>query len=138
MGVPDPRAVRRLFAPLAALAFAACATSPYAACPVELDGPLPEDAFAQCKQVLVQRYGSLVIADEAAFRLQTDWQGTNDPPGKRRATVFHDAEGLVVVVELRRLTEPLFGLPEWGAVRGDAAAERELAGQLRKGLSQPR
>ena len=117
---------------------AACAAPTYAPCPVELDGPLPQDAFAQCQSVLVERYGSVVIADAASFRLQTDWLLSNNPPRESRATVFQDPQGLVVVVETRALAEPLFGLPQWSSVRGDAAAERELAAQLQAVLNPPR
>jgi len=123
---------------LAGLLGAACAAPPYAPCPVELDGPLPADAFAQCQRVLLERCGSLAVADAAAFRLQTDWFASDNPPREHRATVFHEPEGLVVVVETRALHTPLFGLPRWSELRGDAAAERELAGYLQKGLSPPR
>jgi hypothetical protein len=129
---------RSSVAVLAGLLGAACAAPTYAPCPVELDGPLPADAFAQCQRVLLERYGSLAVADAAAFRLQTDWLATDNPPRERRATVFHEPEGLVVVVETRALHTPLFGLPKWSTLRGDAAAERELAGHLQKGLSPPR
>src|SRR5688572_10574969 len=73
-----------------AVAFAACAAPPYEPCPVELTEPLPADAFARCRELLVREYGALVEVDQAAFRLQTCWLPIADPPGERRATVFLD------------------------------------------------
>lgn len=125
----------------AALAFGAtlwagCATEPYSAYPLDLPGGLSTNAFAVCRTVLAAQHGPLVVDDEPAFRLQTGWTACDDVPGERRASVFRSASGgLGVVVELRRLTEPLLGLPHWTAPRGDAAAERELAELLRAALS---
>lgn len=113
---------------------AACTLAPYAPCPVELDGPLPADAFALCKRVLVARFGPLLTADPQAFLLQTGWTAAADAQGERRAAVFLDQGGLAVVVESRWLAEPLIGLPHWSAVRGDPVAERELAELLRTEL----
>lgn len=112
---------------LLGLLLGACATLPYAACPVELEGDLPADAFARCKRLLGTRYGGLTVADEAAFLLQTTWALVAEPQGERRASVFLDAGQLAVVVESRWLAEPLVGLPRWSSVRGDPFAERELA-----------
>ncbi len=112
---------------LLGLLLAACATLPYAACPVELEGDLPADAFARCKRLLGMRYGGITIADEAAFLLQTTWMAVAEPQGERRASVFLEAGQLAVVVESRWLAEPLVGLPRWSSVRGDPFAERELA-----------
>lgn len=114
---------------LAALA-AACGTVRYAPCPVATGTVLPADAFARCREVLVRDYGALVECDAAAFRLRSGWAPCQDPPGERRAAVFRDAAGLAVVVELRWLSVPWFGVPTWTAPRGDAAAERELAERL--------
>jgi hypothetical protein len=115
-----------------------CAAAPYSACPIDFPGGLPPHAFAACRDVLVARFGALVTVDAAAFRLQSDWVGCTDLPGERRASVFRQgdgaAAGLGVVVELRRLSEPLVGLPRWTAPRGDAAAERELAELLRRAI----
>lgn len=126
---------RTRFAALAATLAGACASVPYAPCPVGLAG-LPPDAFARCLDVLQQRYGPLVVADAGAFRLQSGWQASVDPPGERRATVFRDGGAdLAVVVELRWLSLPVVGLPGWTEPRGDAAAERELAAALRVALA---
>ena len=141
---PAPRgaaAVRLIRTPLLALtalvSLAACATAPYSAYPLDLAGGLPADAFATCLTVLQRRYGPVAIADESAFRLQTEWLGIDDPPGERRATVFRDERGLGVVVELRRPSQPWFGLPSWTEPRGWDEAERELAGWLREALEPP-
>lgn len=112
---------------LLGLLLGACASLPYAACPVELEGDLPADAFARCKRLLGTRYGGITIADEAAFLLQTTWTMVAEPQGERRASVFLESGQLAVVVESRWLAEPLVGLPRWSSVRGDPFAERELA-----------
>jgi len=132
MAAADCRAVAAIG--LAVLA-AACSNLPYSPCPIEFDGPLPEDAFVRARQVLAARYGALAVVDATAFRLQTDWVAADDRNGQRRVTVFRDAGGLGLVVELRPLLEPLVGLPYWGEVRGDPAAERQLAGLLQRALT---
>jgi hypothetical protein len=115
-----------------------CAAPAYSACPIELPDGVPAHAFAACRELLLQRFGALVTADEAAFRLQTAWIVCPELPGERRAAVFRQVDDagacLGVVVELRRLSEPLLGLPGWTAPRGDAAAERELAESLRAAI----
>ncbi|MEO6595388.1 MAG: hypothetical protein ABIP94_11605 [Planctomycetota bacterium] len=135
--------VRREGAPPAAVLMTlcgiACSTSTYSPCPIEVDGALPADAFLRCKEILQSRFGAFAVVDENAFLLQTAWLATADPPGEQRAAVFRDAsprdpEGLAIVVEVRRLAEPMIGLPTWTAARGDPAAERELAELLRRGL----
>jgi hypothetical protein len=125
---------------VAALAVvAACASPPYAPCPVELAAPWPDDAFTRCRAVLLRDYGALAIDDAARFRLQTTWVPVAEPVGERRATVFcgdpHARDGLVVVVELRRVSVPWFGTPGWSEPRGDHAAERELANALALALA---
>lgn len=117
----------------------ACHAGGYPPCPVELRGGLPADAFARCRSVMLQHYGALAVADEASFLLQTPWVDVDDPPGERRASVFRDPaashDDLAVVVELRWVSVPPLGLPEWSEPRGDAAAERELAAALRAELN---
>src|SRR5262245_54517533 len=112
----------------------ACAMAPYAPCPVDVPAPLPADAFARCREVILRNYSGLVVADAVGFRLQTDWTPVADPQGERRATLYRETGttdgGLVVVVELRWLSAPWFGTPNWTEPHGDAAAERELAQQL--------
>lgn len=122
---------------LVAVAAGACAIAPYEPCPVDLDGPLPADAFATCQRVLGARYGPLAVADAEAFLLQTTWLPVADPPGERRASVFLDRGSLAVVVEVRWARETLFGLPEWSAIAADQAAERQLAAALVDQLAAP-
>ncbi len=118
---------------------AGCAASAYSACPIDFPGGLPPHAFVACRDLLAARFGALVVVDAAAFRLQTGWVACSDLQGERRASVFRQTDGAVaglgVVVELRRLSEPLLGLPRWTAPRGDAAAERELADLLRAAIN---
>lgn len=119
---------------------AACAAPAYTPCPLDLDQPLPPDAFLRCREVLLRRYDALTESDAEAFRLQTAWSPSQDPPGERRASVYLDAavaDSLAVVVELRYVRLPWFGLPGWTSPRGDAAAERELAEELRAALTDP-
>ncbi len=128
--------------PMLALLLVACRSGGYAPCPVEVRGGLPADAFARARAVLQQQYGRLAVVDEASFLLQTPWVAVEDPPGERRASVFRDPQApdddLAVVVELRWVSVPAFGLPDWSPPRGDAAAERELAAVLREALNPAR
>ncbi len=112
------------------------AYSPY---PLDLDHKLPADAFSRCRAVLMNSYEILEYSDPVGFRLETAWQPIADPPGERRATVYLDpgrSDSLAIIVELRRLTVPLIGMPHWTSVRGDDAAERRLARLLRESLEE--
>ncbi|MCC7399671.1 MAG: hypothetical protein IT455_21585 [Planctomycetes bacterium] len=130
MAAPERR-LRRGGAVLGlALLAVGCGLARYAPCPVVVAAPLPDDAFERCREVLVRDYGALAESDAVAFRLRSGWAPCQDPPGQRRAAVFRDAAGLAVVVELRWLALPWFGVPQWTAPRGDDAAERELAERL--------
>lgn len=115
---------------------AACAVA-YRPCPVDVPGPLPADAFDRCREALLARYETLVLAQAQPLRLQTDWLDAPEVRGERRVSVFTDEAGLAVVVEVRWLREPWFGAPEWSSVRGDPAAEREVADWLRAALTSP-
>ncbi|MCB9876085.1 MAG: hypothetical protein H6835_00655 [Planctomycetes bacterium] len=130
--------VRRAGLPvLGALALFGCATS-YSPCPLDFEGPLPDDAFERCAAVLRSSYGALTEADAASFRLQTDWVQVEGEASERRASVFRDdarAHSLAVVVERRRLTIPVVGSPHWTTSRGDASAERELVELLHGAIS---
>jgi len=122
------------------LLLAGCTTPGYSAYPLDLEHKLPNDAFERCRSVLLDRYGTLSYSDPRDFRLETAWQPIADPVGERRATVFRDPEhkdSLAIIVELRRLTVPLVGVPHWTSVRGDDGAERELAELLRESLRDP-
>lgn len=119
---------------------AACASPGYSAYPLDLDHKLPPDAFSRCRAVLLDHFGTLTRSDANEFRLETAWQPIAEPVGERRATVYRDREhanSLAIVVELRRLTVPLVGVPHWTSVRGDDRAERELAELLRESLRDP-
>lgn len=131
---------RASLAPAVLLLAVACSAPSYSPYPLDLGDELPADAFARCREVLLRRYETLTRVDEAAFLLQTDWASSQEPPGERRASVFRDPDvpgSLSVVVELRRVKLPMFGLPGWTEPRGDDAAERELAEVLREALSDP-
>lgn len=114
----------------------ACSVA-YRPCPVGVAAPLPQDTFARSADALRARYGGLSVAEQEPLRLQTDWVESQDLPGERRFSVFVDRDELVVVAEVRWLREPWFGPPEWSEVRGDPAAERELADFLRGLLTAP-
>ncbi|MCB9887617.1 MAG: hypothetical protein H6838_19150 [Planctomycetes bacterium] len=128
--------LRRRAAVLVALAAAGCAV-PYRACPVELPGPVPADAFARCRQALLARYGELAFAEPDPLRLQTDWVEVDELPGERRISVYADGAELSVVVEARWLRERWFDTPEWSEVRADPATERQLARWLGEVLTSP-
>ncbi len=118
----------------------ACATTGYSPYPLDLDHKLPPDAFARCRQVLLRYYDTIAYSNAENFRLETEWLPISDPPGERRATVYRDESrpaSLAVVVELRRLTVPLIGIPHWTTSRGDAYSERQLAEWLRESLRDP-
>jgi hypothetical protein len=140
---PCRRRSRRCAAPLALAAglllVTACAAPGYAPYPLELEAELPPDAFARCRLVLLREYGAIAVDDAAAFRLQTPWVPVDDPPGERRATVYReragDADELAIVVELRRVTVPVLGVPGWTEPRGDEHAERALARLLEDALA---
>jgi len=122
------------------LLFGACSVAGYSPCPLDLPHKLPADAFARCRYVLLSHYDTIEYSDSAAFRLETAWQPIADPPGERRASVYRDEqhpESLAIVVELRRLTIPLIGVPHWKSVRGDEQSERQLAEWLRESLRDP-
>lgn len=119
----------------AVLLAAACVTAPYEGYPLDLPAALPADAFARCRDVMAREYGGIDVDDPAAFLLRTRWAPVVDPPGERRASLYRGGDArLVVVVELRRLTEPVFAMPRWTEPRGWDAAERELAEDLREKL----
>lgn len=123
-----------------ALATSGCVTPGYSPYPLDLERKLPADAFERCRAVLLNRYGTLAQADGNAFRLETAWQPVADPVGERRASVFRDPnhpDSLAIVVELRRLSVPIVGVPHWTTARGDDQAERDLAGWLRESLRDP-
>lgn len=115
------------------LLLAGCAVS-YQPTLVSHPTPLAGDAFERVVSVLHERYGGLPIADPESFRLQTEWvpfQRGNDAPGRRRATVYRDADGqLRVLVEVRFIRLGFDGLPMTTSSTGDAGEERELAGIL--------
>jgi hypothetical protein len=113
-----------------------CASVDYAPCPVEPAAGLPADAFERCRRVLLREFAALVVDDAEAFRLQTAWSSAAEAPIERRATLYRDDDrgGLWLVVEMRRLTAPWFGLPRWTKPRGDAAAERRLEALLAAAL----
>lgn len=130
----------RCLAVVLGASLAGCGTVGYSPYPLDLPHKLPADAFARCREVLLDRYGTLAHSDAHGFRLESAWQPVADPPGERRATIYRDQQhpdSLAIVVELRRLAIPLVGVPHWTSPRGDQAAERELAGWLRESLRDP-
>lgn len=116
---------------LAAAALApGCATPAHAPRPIALPPVPPEDLFARCAEVLVQRFGRLPVADPGTFRLQTDWHAVTvgTQAVQRRALLFRDGEGLGLLVEARYLRGGwLGGQPSWTEPRPDPDAEREVA-----------
>lgn len=131
-------AVRERFAVGMALLAAACATTPYEGYPLELSAPLSADAFGKCRDLLARAYGGIDVEDPTAFLLRTRWAPVAELPGEQRASIYRAGDArLVVVVEVRRLTEPAFAMPRWTEPRGWDAAERRLADELRDRLFPP-
>ncbi len=119
------------------LALGACAGTyqPYL---VKPKGGLPTDAFARCVSLLQARYSRLHVADEAAFRLQTEWvAGPNaDKASQQRATLFLQDGGVACVVEVRFLDFGLFAsIPEWTPARSDRWLEDELGEAVGQALA---
>lgn len=113
---------------LTALLLVGCACPPRQ--PVPVTGVVPSSAaFAVCVHELALGYGRLELVDAEGFRLQTAWCPAAGA-GERRATVFIEAGTIQVVVEARRLAEPVFGMPTWGAVELDGWAAAELAQRM--------
>ncbi|MFT7535106.1 MAG: hypothetical protein ACI85K_001057 [Hyphomicrobiaceae bacterium] len=122
------------------LLVASCSSAGYSPYPLDLEHKLPNDAFARCRAVLLNHYDTIAFSDAENFRLETEWLPISEPPGERRATVYRELAlpaSLAVVVELRRLTVPLIGVPHWTTARGDNYAERQLAEWLRECLRDP-
>lgn len=122
------------------LLVASCSSASYSPYPLDLGHKLPDDAFARCRAVLLNHYDTIAFSDAESFRLETEWLLISDPPGKRRATVYREqsrSDSLAVIVELRRLTVPLIGMPRWTMARGDGYSERQLADWLRESLRDP-
>jgi hypothetical protein len=85
-----------------------------------------------CDQVRL-RYGTLDIADESEFRVQSGWANVNERGRvmRRRATLFREAPGrLAIVVEESLLTGNLLGEPRWTTPQPVARLERELAAAI--------
>ena len=135
-GVCEQRHGLAAAAGLLALLTAACAVVPYPPLLLTTD-ELPADAFARCHDLLIARFGRLLVTDAAAFHLRTDWAPLPDREiaGQHRATLFREPDGLGVVVEARYLDKGWFGkLPAWTSPRPDARLEHELAELLGEAL----
>lgn len=121
---------------LSGLLATACAVGPYEPLVLTAD-KLPPDAFSRCHDLLLTRFGRLVVMDASAFRLQTGWapMPNSDIAGQQRATLFREPDGLGVVVEARYLDRGWFGrLPEWTPPRPNARLEGELVELLEGAL----
>ena len=132
----ESRPSRLLALGLSGLLAGACATGSYEPLVLTAD-KLPADAFARCHDLLLTRFGRLVVMDASAFRLQTDWapMSNSEIAGQQRATLFREPDGLGVVVEARYLDRGWFGrLPEWTPPRPDARLEGELVELLEGAL----
>lgn len=123
---------------LAAWLAAGCASLPYEPYFVAPPGGLPADAFARCQQLLLVRFGRLLVDDSEGFRLQTGWAPVRGQPGRQRATVFRQGPGIGLLVEASWLDGGwLGGPPTWTEPRADAALERELGQLIESALRDP-
>lgn len=119
------------------LALGACAGT-YQPLLVKPKGGMPADAFSRCLSLLQARYQRLHVADEAAFRLQTEWVAGPKPdkPCQQRVTLFLQDGAVACVVEVRYLG---FGLlastPEWSPARSDRWLEDDLGAAVLEALA---
>jgi len=105
---------------------------------VKPKGGMPADAFSRCLSLLQARYQRLHVADEAAFRLQTEWVAGPKPdkPCQQRATLFLQDGAVACVVEVRYLGFGLFAsTPEWTPARSDRWLEDELGEAVLQALA---
>ncbi len=115
----------------------ACAYSAYQPAQLTIPGGFPEDAFDRALAVMRQNWQPLAVVDEEAFRIQSSWlpHEQGDTPGQKRSTLFlEDPVTLGVLVEVRYLSMPSFGTPQWSSIRGDPALEQQLVGALREAM----
>lgn len=119
------------------LALGACAGT-YQPLFVKPKGGLPADAYPRCLSLLQARYQRLHVADQVAFRLQTEWVAGPKPdkPCQQRATLFLQEGAVGCVVEVRYLGFAMFAsTPEWTAPRPDRWLEDELGEAVLQALS---
>jgi len=120
----------------ALLALAACASG--APQRVECER-LPPDAFDRCRRVLALQWGTLEVVDPLGFRIQTGWNAhvDGDEVGQKRATVFLDDQGAVVVVaEVRWLVGGVITTPGFGEPQGDDELTERVRAALAGALAQ--
>lgn len=101
-------------------------------------GGMPTDAYSRCLSLLQARYQRLHVADEAAFRLQTEWVAGPKPdkPCQQRATLFLQDGAVACVVEVRYLGFAMFAsTPDWTTPRPDRWLEDELGDAVLQALS---
>ncbi len=105
---------------------------------VRPDAGLPPDAYARCLGLMHARFGRLLVADEATFRLQSDWAPGPKPDAacEQRATIYRDGDSLACIVEVRHLGIGLFDtIPKWSAARPDVRLEEDLGDAVLRALS---
>lgn len=99
---------------------------------------MPQDAFDRCRRVLAMQWGTLEVVDPAGFRIQTGWNAhvDGDRLGQKRATVFLDDRGAVVVVaEVRWLVGGVITTPGFGEPQGDDDLTERVRAALAEALA---
>lgn len=94
---------------------------------------LPDDAFDRCRRVLALQWGRLEVVDPVGFRILTAWNAhvDGDRVGQKRATVFLDDRGTVVVLgEVRWIEGGLVTTPGFGEPHGDDALTERVRAAL--------
>lgn len=122
---------------LLGVALAAC-RGVYQPLLVRPDAGLPPDAYARCLGLMHARFGRLLVADDATFRLQSDWVPGPKPDtaSQQRATIYREGDSLACIVEVRHLGIGLFDtIPKWSAARPDVRLEEDLGDAVMRALS---
>ncbi len=99
---------------------------------------MPHDAFDRCRRTLARQWGTLEVVDPMGFRIQTAWNAhvDGDRVGQKRATVFLDDRGAVVVLaEVRWLEGGLVTTPGFGEPGGDDALTGRIHAELSAALA---
>jgi hypothetical protein len=129
--------IARIVSIASLLVMSSCAAT-YRPMLVEPKGGMPADAFWRCLSLLQARYQRIVVADEAEFRLQTEWVAGPKPdkPCQQRASLFLQDGAVACVVEVRYLGFGIFSsTPQWTPARSDRWLEDELGEAVEQALS---
>ncbi len=118
----------RSLATASALLVTGCAVTPYDPGRADLPIDVPADAFARIRDVVRLDFPVLLEADPERFLFRSDWCPRDEQgvASQCRLTMWREDDELLAVVEVRYLRRQVFGVPEWGSVRGHRFWERAM------------